>query len=307
MKDAKWFRVNERSSKLWFSLNKTQTRSLGIMSLLDPATNEETQNPTDMLEIARHHHSQLQREPPMNDNRTRAIEVILNGVNRKLNEDEKEEISKGISYKEIKEALKKAPNGKAPGPDGIANEFWKTEIKWQDKMKNEKKFKQGEMENDGAEVRPCIAALMTKVFKDVERFGVIDEKLSEARMGLLYKKKDKREIQNYRPITLLNTDYKMYTKVLANRLREVAPKLIHKDQAGFMPKRSIYDQTRIVELMLRWSENAQCKGAIICLDQEKAYDRIDLNYLWKALKAFEFPDIFITRIRNLYAKASTAI
>src|SRR5882757_9642156 len=174
-------------------------------------------------------------------------------------------------------------------------------------VKKEEKFKQGDMKNDTAKARPCIAALLTKVLTDIERFGAADEKFSEARMGLLYKKKDKREIQNYRPITLLNTDYKTYTKILANRLREVAPKLIHKNQAGFMPKRSIYNQTKIVELMLRWSENAQCKGAIICLDQEKAYNRIDLNYLWRAMQAFEFPESFITKIRNLYTKASTAI
>ena len=126
-------------------------------------------------------------------------------------------------------------------------------------------------------------------------------------MGLLYKKKDKRDIQNYRPITLLNMDYKTYTKVLANRLREVAPNLIHKDQTGFMPGRSIYDQTKIVELMLRWSENADQKGVIVCLDQEKVYNRIDLTYLWKTLEAFGFPESFITRIRNLYTKAATAI
>jgi len=48
-------------------------------------------------------------------------------------------------------------------------------------------------------------------------------------------------------------------------------------------------------------------GAIICLDQEKAYDRIDLTYLWKVLKVFRFPAKFIMRIKNLYSKASTAI
>jgi len=307
MKDAKWFNVNEKSSKLWFSLNKSRAKSSGIMSLINPEMNEETQDPKDMLEIARNHHSQLQSEPKMNKDQERAIDNILARVKNKLNKDEKKEISKDISYKEVREALKKAPNGKAPGPDGIPNEFWKMELKWREKMKKEEKFKQGDMKNDTAKARPCIAALLTKVLTDIERFGAADEKFSEARMGLLYKKKDKREIQNYRPITLLNTDYKTYTKILANRLREVAPKLIHKDQAGFMPKRSIYDQTKIVELMLRWSENAQCKGVIICLDQEKAYDRIDLNYLWRAMQAFEFPESFITKIRNLYTKASTAI
>jgi len=150
-------------------------------------------------------------------------------------------------------------------------------------MKLDKKFKQGDMREGSAKVRPCVVALMTKVMEDLECYGVNNEKFLEARMGLLYKKEDKRDIQNYRLITLLNTDYKTYTKALANRLREVAPKLIHKDQAGFMPKRSIYDQTKLVELMLKWSENTKSRGAIVCLDQEKAYDRIDLTYLWRVL------------------------
>ena len=260
-----------------------------------------------MLEIARDHHSHLQSEPPMNDSRVRAIDEILAGLTKTLNDDEKKEISKDITYKEIVDILRTAPNGKATGPDRIPNEFWKEEIKWRTKMKLDKKFKQGNMREDNSLVRPCVAALMTKIISDIERFGANDERFSEARMGLLYKKKDKRDIQNYRPITLLNTDYKTYTKALANRLREVAPKLIHKDQMGFMPKRSIYDQTKIVELMLKWCENTESRGAIICLDQEKAYDRIDLTYLWKVLKVFGFPANFITRIENLYSKASTAI
>jgi len=59
--------------------------------------------------------------------------------------------------------------------------------------------------------------------------------------------------------------------------------------------------------MVKWSKNTEMKGMIVCLDQEKAYNRIDLNYLWKVLKAFRFPESFITKIRNLYSKAATAI
>jgi hypothetical protein len=83
--------------------------------------------------------------------------------------------------------------------------------------------------------------------------------------------------------------------------------LIHKDQAGFMPKWSIYDQTRIVELMIKWCDNTGSEGMIVCLDQEKAYDRIDLIYLWRVLERFGFPPSFITRIRRLYEKAATAV
>ena len=264
-------------------------------------------DPAEMLRIARMYHADLQSKPPMNGDQEKAITEILSKVKIRLNKEESRDIEKSISYKEVYNVLKQAPNGKAPGPDGILIEFWKSEIKRQRQEKEDKKNGIKGPDNKEVTVRPCIAALMTKVLKDVESFGPIDEQFLEGRMGLLYKKKDKRDIQNYCPITLLNTDYKTYTKIIANRLRKVAPKLIHKDQAGFMPKRSIYDQTKIVELMVKWSENTGNNSIVVCLDQEKAYDRIDLEYLWRTLEAFGFPATFIAKVRNLYQTATTRI
>ena len=184
MKEVKWFGVNEKSSKLWYSQNKSRTAGPIIDSLVDPASNIETKNHAKMLEIARDHHSRLQSEPPMNDSRVRAIDEILAGLTKTLNDDEKKEISKDITYKEIVDILRMAPNGKAPGPDRIPNEFWKEEIKWRTKMKLDKKFKQGNMRENNTLVRPCMVALMTKIISDIERFGANDKRFSEARMGL---------------------------------------------------------------------------------------------------------------------------
>ena len=61
-----------------------RTKGPVIKSLLDPDTNKETNNPENMIEIARNHHSQLQSEPPMNEGQRKAIDNILVGVNRKL-------------------------------------------------------------------------------------------------------------------------------------------------------------------------------------------------------------------------------
>jgi len=59
--------------------------------------------------------------------------------------------------------------------------------------------------------------------------------------------------------------------------------------------------------MVTWSENTGNNGIVVCLDQEKAYDRIDLEYLWRTLEAFGFPVTFIVKVRNLYRTATTAI
>jgi len=108
------------------------------------------------------------------------------------------------------------------------------------------------------------------------------------------KKKDTMKIENYRPITLLETDYKIDIKTVANKLGRVCQNLIHKDQAGFVPERSLCDHTRLAQLVVDYAEKQEQNGCIISLDQEKAYDKIDQNYLWEILEEFRFPIKFIT-------------
>lgn len=95
----------------------------------------------------------------------------------------------------------------------------------------------------------------------------------------MYKKKDKREMANYRPITLLNTDYKTMTKALAMKFALVAPSIIHQGQAGFVKGRSIFDQIDLAWEMIQYAEVEEENGVIVTLDQEKAYDRISHEYL----------------------------
>ncbi|KAG1831410.1 hypothetical protein EV424DRAFT_1343139 [Suillus variegatus] len=110
---------------------------------------------------------------------------------------------------DIEEVLKLLPRGKAPSVDGIPYEFWK----WlNDKAKATPKKRNN---NSPFNIAECLTA----VFNDIESHGIMkDSKFSEGLIHPLYKKKDRREIANYRPITLLNSDYKTFTKALAPKL-----------------------------------------------------------------------------------------
>ena len=123
----------------------------------------------------------------------------------------------------------------------------------------------------------------------------------------LYKKKDRRKIENYHPITLLNSDYKVFTKALAVCLTKLVPNIIHENQAGFIAGRSIFDQVRLSKLMVDYAEAVEQNGVIIALDQEKAYDKIDHKYLWKTLEAFDLPRMFIQTVKALYNDAHTVV
>jgi len=122
-------------------------------------------------------------------------------------------------------------------------------------------------------------------------------------MSLIFKKKEKMKIENYRPITLLETDYKIHTKTVVNKLGRVCQNLIHKDQAGFVPERSLFDHTRLAHLMVDFTEKQEQNGCIISLDQEKAYDKINHEYLWEILEEFRFPKEFINLVKIMYSRA----
>ncbi|KAI6032277.1 hypothetical protein BKA83DRAFT_4477908 [Pisolithus microcarpus] len=111
-------------------------------------------------------------------------------------------MEKYLTPKEVQQALKDSKNGKSPGPDGLSYEFYKT---W----------------DKDPEIK--ISEILTIVYNDIEEHGLFEQKFTKENMTLLYKKKDKQKIENYRPITLLNTDYKIMTKALANKLGKVAP------------------------------------------------------------------------------------
>jgi ribonuclease HI len=121
------------------------------------------------------------------------------------------------------------------------------------------------------------------------------------------KKNDRSEIANYRPITLLNTDYKIYSKALSIRLALAAPLAIHKTQAGFIPGRQISDQTQLVQMVIDYANKFESDGMIVALDQEKAYDKIAHDYMWRVLHTFKIPNEYINKIKNLYSHAKTQV
>lgn len=83
--------------------------------------------------------------------------------------------------------------------------------------------------------------------------------------------------------------------------------LVHKSQAGFIPGRSITEQTKLIRMMIHYAEVAEENGMIVALDQEKAYDKIDHGYLWRTLETFGIPPSFINTVKTLYENAETKI
>ena len=194
--------------------------------------------------------------------------------------------------------IEKTNHDKAPGLDRIPVKLWKS-------LANQCK----DMDNRGEPEERCnIAWILTQVYNDIETYSTdLMAGFSEGCMTPIYKKKDPDDIANYCPITLLNTDYKIFTKALSMKLADVVPEVIHQDQAGFVKGRSIFDQVKTTKLVIDYMERMKMKGVVVALDQEKAYDKIIHNYLWAVLRKFEFPKNFINMVASLYEGAVTKV
>ncbi|KAI3370929.1 hypothetical protein L3Q82_023482, partial [Scortum barcoo] len=117
-------------------------------------------------------------------------------------------------------------------------------------------------------------------------------------LTLLPKKGDLQDIKNWRPVSLLCTDYKLLSKVLANRLRKVMDQVIHRTQTYCVPGRSIVDNVSLIRDILEVSGSLGFDAGLVSLDQEKAFDRVKHRYLWKVLKRFGLNPGLIAKIKE---------
>ena len=95
-------------------------------------------------------------------------------------------------------------------------------------------------------------------------------------------------IKNWRPLTLLNCDYKIAAKAIAKRLENVLPTLINHDQTGFLKGRFIGENIRLIDSINCYARENNIPGLLLFLDFEKAFDTIEWSFMRDTLKYFGF-------------------
>jgi len=296
----KYIKEGQKSTKYFFNLKKDK-KDPSIIKALQNKNGKIINNTNEICTIATKYHYALQKALERQDEDDQKINETLKNITNKLKIDDQEKLDKQTDEYKIKKAIKASQNGKAPRIDGIPYEFYKV---W---MKEHKDYKDREGSKNPKRPTTDITKILKKVYNEIENIGLKNQNFILGMMFLLYKKREKTKIENYRPITLTNTDYKILTKTIATKLGKLAHKIIHPNQAGFIPKRGLYDHRRMTEAMINYCETYKEDSYIMALDQEKAYDKIAHDYLWKTLEQFNFPQRFIFKIKKLYKNARTIV
>lgn len=208
------------------------------------------------------------------------LKTITNGL--KENSPEYQEINRPIIADEIAFILKKLPKAKAPGPDGLIGEFFTV-------------------------FTEEFSIILSRLFNHCLDIKQIPPQMQEANIHLIFKKGATDDLANWRPISLLNTDYKVLSALLNNRFKPILSKLIHPDQKGFIPTRKLDDAVIKTIHLINYCVRENIPAYLLFLDQEKAFDRVDRDYLFKILESFNFPPTITTLVKQIYKKTSARI
>ena len=184
--------------------------------------------------------------------------------NPTLSEDEQQELENDLSKEELLNALKGFKENKTPGEDGFTKEFYETFF---DLIGNHLLDSYNEAFDKG---KMSIS----------QRRGIISL-IPKGESYLV-------ELTNWRPITLLNVDYKILARAFAKRIELKLPKLIHSDQTGFVKGRFIGQNVRLLNDIMEYTELNKIPGIMVLIDFEKAFDTLEWHFLQNTLKYFNF-------------------
>ena len=178
---------------------------------------------------------------------------------------------------ELCTAIKRAKPNKQPGPDGITMEL----VKWLDNANRRVLL---DLINTWWESQTAPSALFL------------------ARVVPIFKKGDTDIAANYRPISLLNSFYKIYMVMIRARMQDATEQVLSRTQYGFRPHRSTSHAIYILRRIQDYSEIKGTHLSIALLDWEKAFDKIQHDKLILALRRLGFSRRYTEVIADCYSK-----
>jgi hypothetical protein len=114
-------------------------------------------------------------------------------------------------------------------------------------------------------------------------------------------------LQMYRPICLLNVIFKKFTKVLNNRAIALADKVISSIQSTFIKGRFILDNVTVLHETLHYMHRRKKAGGLFKVDFEKAYDKINWDFMFSVLDMKGFPELFVKWTKDVVNNGKVCI
>ena len=277
---AKFIEEGEKPTRYFFNLEKRNAMKKNIKCLILPGGTKTT-NPEEILEYQSSFYQTLYTSKKYNANEQKQYFLDCNII--PLSDMDKLKCEGLITKAECDAALTLFKVNKSPGNDGITVEFYR-------------------------QFWSQLGDLMVECFNYCYEHGEMTVSQRQAIITLIEKYgKDKLYIKNWRPISLLNVDYKISSKVLALRVKKVLPQIIHNDQTGYVEGRQIFESIRVIQDIMEITNTQNIPAILLLIDFEKAFDSLEWDFLHEALSKFNFGQQFIKWVKLLYTNISSCI
>ena len=268
----------ERSTEYFWAVEKQRQNNNCIKALRDKGITYSEDD--EILNVASKFYTKLYTSKTQSVD---AINEFLDKVNLPELSPERQNSCEGIiSQQECEDALKKIKSNKSPGDDGIPTEFYKT-------FWNE------------------ISSLLVHVYNKSFENKILPLSMRKSVITLIHKKEDKTNIENYRPISLTNTDFRILACVLASRLQRVINDIVGPDHTAYIKGRFIGSNVRLVQDVFDLYNKKKLSGLFMFVYFEKAFDSIEWAFLFRTLAKFNLGCDFQQWVKLLYTSPVASV
>ena len=131
--------------------------------------------------------------------------------------------------------------------------------------------------------------------------------MTKAIINVIPKNDRKEYLKNWRPISLLCSDYRILIKIMSIRLKTTLSQTIFEEETCGIPDRTIFSNLFTTREMIIQSSTMNLKSYIMSIDQEKAFDKVDRYFLYQIMEKLGYSNIFINFRKELYQNTSSII
>lgn len=241
-------------------------------------TGETTENTTKIIDSFAEYFENIYSNKEVNLDSQK--QIIKNFAKKhKIPKKDRKDLGKEFSSCEIEKAITMLNRKSAPGPDGLTSAIFK---------RYKKQFSE----------------IFRDLFNECVQKESMPNSMQLARIKLLPKIENPISHKDYRPISLINTDQKIFSHVLCARFRKFMAKMVAKNQVAYLPGRQINTAIHFTRLKVEELKDDEC---IASLDFSKAFDKLDRGYIFNLLKAIKVPNIIRQSVAALYEKTLSII
>jgi hypothetical protein len=255
---AKWIEHGEKPTKYFLNLEKRNFVNKTIR-LIETDNGRVICNQQGISDEVTRFYQQLYSKVVNTD--TDTLNILHSN---KLTTQQAQSIEGIPTLEELTASFNNMKNDKTPGPDGFTAEFYKAF--W-----------------------PELSQFLLRSANTAFKKGSFLNSRTEGHIILLPKcNKPRKYIRNWRPISLLNVSYKLVSASIANRIKNMLPRVINEDQTGFVPGRYIGENIRLMYDLMQYTELKKISGMLLLIDFEKAFDTVSSCFHLKNLEILQF-------------------